>query len=727
MATASRCRAKTRQPTPSSQAAIWVTDLMLRQTYEQFQRRTLITSSLSGAHNNSPEARRRRLGRRQLTAFLEPPSPYQQSWYFELLGNKNEWTWHPPSNAEQRRQKEAKITVESVLEKITRWLEASDLDKPFLDPPVDDAPSLDTAPSAAERGALLTEVDSLRREVASFQKIEDGRLKHALNACCKQLQSRIDRLDFSANDVAALLLPSTHTDWHPDLTRKQHTMITHRLAKTMFDMLFAVHKKAPTTQTLEALQAIVTGIYAMPPSHHQFRLFSFLMHVPLSGRDAVLDEEGLKYILEAFVNIHGDYITALPMHEWHVRIAKFSETFNKFPTSVLKSLVDGGNVWSNDSSRQRDLTWLLLHALSTKESVTDVLVMAQTFRERHGRSENEGFTSAEARALVMARMRAGGFVSRDWVVDMHKQSARYSREASRWTALAATFEDPTFQGNNAALRLQDFVQFQPFDKMVTRFDVQRWHLQALILSWIDPEASHLGPAALRVMERVAGFTNAKSINVRFFEELEHVFHILRTGGKLLMLGKGQDTSALPMDTVRKRLEELLVRMACRYMQSKELSNRQALKGVSLCLQASETIARPVSGLGGQPAVGSPAVLRVVSEVVLQDLEHGQYGRSARLQWFVGKVRQYHGECEADKVQKTLHGWRNLLAARSAQAWTLANEGVNSQPKRKRRAERQGASLSPVEASSVADETLALDTSTASPDPFANLSAERRTS
>jgi len=61
---------------------------------------------------------------------------YQPLWWFNSWGDLTEWKWQPPSTVQERREKE-KHSKTSRIDTLIQWLEASDLDKPFLDPPND--------------------------------------------------------------------------------------------------------------------------------------------------------------------------------------------------------------------------------------------------------------------------------------------------------------------------------------------------------------------------------------------------------------------------------------------------------------------------------------------------------------------------------------------------------------------------------------------------------------
>ena len=63
-------------------------------------------------------------------------SHYQPQWWFNSWGDLTEWKWQPPSTTQERREKEKHSKI-SRIDTLIQWLEASDLDKPFLDPPTD--------------------------------------------------------------------------------------------------------------------------------------------------------------------------------------------------------------------------------------------------------------------------------------------------------------------------------------------------------------------------------------------------------------------------------------------------------------------------------------------------------------------------------------------------------------------------------------------------------------
>jgi hypothetical protein len=113
----------------------------------------------------------------------------------------------------------------------------------------------------------------------------------------------------------------------------------------------------------------------------------------------------------------------------------------------------------------------------------------------------------------------------------------------------------------------------------------------------------------------------------------------------------QDTPDKQTHKLRETLE-FIEWLAYRYMVSKHLKDRQALRGVEWCLRRYERLSPGHRG--------SPKILVILSRILIRDLEAGRWGRTQRLKWLISKIEQYQGTAQARKAVKTVEGWRSMI-------------------------------------------------------------------
>ncbi|KAL6869224.1 hypothetical protein ACO1O0_000548 [Amphichorda felina] len=629
-----------RQTATGAVAAVWITDAMLCRAIEQYQRRSLVTNRTLSSHGGLYECRRRPLGKRNMAAIMASPPAYHPTWWFELRGNKHAWQWEPPTSSQCRRDKEGTTTLSGLADKFIRWLEASDLDKPFLQPPAEVAAAQSLAPQRAEAPAraparpsfreagLMAPIAKLRRNIGGME-IADKQLQQEYRVrCTRALVACLRSGNFTNEQVRAVLESLTLPAAGWGLPKDQLATLLRPISRQIISTIAFYRRKTQVKAYDDAWTVIVDKIFSMKPGVIKFRLFRYMMHKASAADIADMKDSQFVQVMQQFVRSHGDTAIddrVLPI--WFKRASLFSQAINRLPEARFEAMVPGieGEVWDRGETRRRWLTWFLVRAC-LKHSKTDTMSeMMVRFRQQH-----TCMTNFEVRTLSMARLVSEGFMDNPAVT----KGKLVMNPSSKSTALA-----------DMTLQMGGMDSLKGLMAWLRSTQDEQWLFRSLLLTRLDPETEQLGLMARRVMEKMM---DDPAMSRRLF--LLTVDLVTKT-----MMNKLPDARSVDAAKSREQLQcgvrELVEWVAYWYMQTPHLNDRQALRGVEWCIKISE-----------KPNLqdrGSSKILVMLAKMMIQDLEQGKIGRTTRLRWLVAKIEQYHGAKAAKAALKTLEGWRQL--------------------------------------------------------------------
>jgi hypothetical protein len=563
---------------------------------------------------------------------MASPPPYRPTWWFELMGSKTAWKWQSPTTTQYRREKEKRMALSDLVDRFISWLEASDLDKPFLQPPGALAESAPVT-SHVQEATLMAEVDSLREEIRSMDIINTHELRELTRTCSRALEARLNRGEFTSEQIYQVLEPLDAAAIDSRLSDAQFQSLARSIAGTVIHTVAALRRSGATNLYNDAWAAIVKKTFGMEPCAVKFRLFRYMMHeATTTDMDSIEDSQFMKMI-EQFVCITGDSFEDTFFMKWISRTSRFSLAVDRLSEARFGSILENANfeVWDKEGTRQRWLTWLVIRAYMTRSTTHDVADLARQFRLRHGTMRNP-----EVRVVSTARLVSEGFLDYGTVVEMSKSA--YKNLASRWTVLAHTALETG--GTNS---LKSLVVWLHHAGHPTLF------LRSLVSTLLRPETESLGKRAQLVVEKMIADPELNydhgllSQAVYIVKKRVHNPRIRTTGP--------QDTPDKQTHKLRETLE-FIEWLAYRYMVSKHLKDRQALRGVEWCLRRYERLSPGHRG--------SPKILVILSRILIRDLEAGRWGRTQRLKWLISKIEQYQGTAQARKAVKTVEGWRSMI-------------------------------------------------------------------
>ncbi|KFH40406.1 hypothetical protein ACRE_089270 [Hapsidospora chrysogenum ATCC 11550] len=633
MAAPTTCRrAGQRQAPIASQATVWITDMMLRQAIDQYQRRFLVTNRALSSNRVLFECRRRPLGKRHMADMMASPTPYRPTWWFELMGSKTAWKWQSPTTTQYRREKEKSMTFSDLVDRFITWLEASDLDKPFLQTPDALGESVPVT-SRVQEPTLMAEVDGLREGIRAMDTINTDELRELTRTCSRALEARLNQGEFTSEQIYQILEPLDAAAIDSRLSDAQLQSLGRSIAGTVISTVASLRRLGDTKLYNDAWAAVVKKTFDMEPCAAKFRLFRYMMHEASTADMDSIEDSQFKKTIEEFICTTADSFQDTLFIVWMARTSRFSLAVDRLSGARFGSILENANfeVWDKEGTRRRWLTWLLIRAYLTRSTTHDVADLARQFRLRHGTMRNP-----EVRVVSIARLVSQGFLDYELVARMSK--SRFKNPASWWTDLA---DIALKKGGTDSLK--SLMVWLHHSGHPTLF------LRSLISTLLHPETESLGVRAQRVVEKVISDPELNHDR----GPLSQAVHIVknRIGNPRTRITGPQDTPGKQTHELRATLE-FIEWLAYRYMVSEHLRDRQALRGVEWCLRSYERLSPGHRG--------SPKILVILSRILIRDLEAGRWGRTQRLKWLISKIEQYQGTAQARKTVRAVEGWRSMI-------------------------------------------------------------------
>lgn len=579
---------------------------------------------------------------------MASPPAYHPTWWFELMGNKNTWKWQSPTTSQYRREKEGKTTFSGLVDKCISWLEDSDLDKPFLQPPAEavaQSPPTQAPVDSAQpvtRGSPrdsspMADIVSLQEDINANATIEDQKLDKLLGRCCRSLRARLYSGDFTTQQISAILEPLDRTVIDSRLSDLQIRILTRFIASTVISTVAALRRHNPGKAYDDAWAAIIDKVFSMEPSNSKFRLFRYMMEAASPADIDSIEDPLFAQMIQQFVGSHGHGYKYGVESTWTIRTALFAHAVDRLPEARFGAILQDiqSNVWDEAEARKHRLTWLLVRAHLSHSTTYAVAEMTLKFLDYH-----DFLLNLEVQKLAMARLASEGFLDRRSLCGIAK--AHYEDPSSRWTVLAETSLEEN--GTDSLKSLLGWLQHTGEAPIF---------LRSLVIAQLAPESQDLGARARLVMEKM--MSDTEFVHSPLTLQVDVIRKMMLKDRLNARVSKMRHKGLL----LRHGLMDLMEHLAYLYMLAPRLSDRQALRGVEWCLRSYEKMA--------PDRRGSAKILVILSKVLIRDLQNGAWGRTERLQWLIAKIKQYHGNKRALKAAKTLEGWRKMIVDQQQRA------------------------------------------------------------
>ncbi|EHK50030.1 hypothetical protein TRIATDRAFT_314866 [Trichoderma atroviride IMI 206040] len=675
-----RSSAQCRPAIPQRASAIWITDSMLRQAIEHYHRQFAAPAScrLLSSHSGPLESRRRQLGKRNMTGIMPSSSTYTPLWHFDVAWIPSEWKWEPPTTVEERKKKKQAINPSALFDGLISWLEKSDGDRPFIQPPADVAVSNMSSMSAGEAAAaveppyhdgpipteLPQELVVLRASIATLETINSEALDRLRKGFRRNYLRRMEKVPISVEGLRLAMEPLDRATRDKLSDPKLADWLFGRIRRSLLAGLNAAQKKNSDQAAVRELWlAFATIICSSGGSYQNVRLFNRMLSLMPDSIKIHIPTDQIFNLARSFIVTQAT--SSNLSASWKATAVQFGQALSMLHPTQLQSLDDDIHTFLSQQEmgqeRERRLlfSWLLAEAYNPATTNQEFVQSYQRLTASH----EIDLRHLQLWQLVVARLKATGAIDGN----LHTEITRieYSSLSQRWAALFSAIHSlPNassiltelfnfFKGINQTDALPSALPSLPISR--TSVDCVRTIATAcddhrLALQLYEALRSRLGQG-----EQLTAW--GWEAWVPYLERIIKDPEITRpVHWEMLKLSRlaatAQRTTPDPEEIAREIQAKmaLLDKMGQWYMEASHLNDRQVLRRLQRCASVQRALTRNVSS----------QVLAQVTEVVTRDLQRGQWGRTTWLQWLLGMVAQKHGDEHASDVLKTIKGWRWMI-------------------------------------------------------------------
>ena len=542
--------------------------------------------------------------------------------------------------------KETTVTFSRLVDKFISWLEASDFDKPFLQPPAEvtaeqapdpqcaEAPGQASAGTSFRESDLMVAITDMNKHIGSLEKLKLRVLRIPVETCCERLKTCLCSGDFTNEEIQDMLKSLDPLAMDSRLSTGQRHKIDGLIQSTVISAIAAIRRGDHSKLYDDAWASIVDVVFSMEPGVRKFRIFRYMMHEASPADIASIEDSEFAQMVQQFVCSHGDaaFTKGAVPSAWSKRARLFSRAVDRLPEARFEAMIPGieDEILNQGGTRQRWLTWHLIRAYQSHSKTDAMVEMMANFRQQN---PHQPMSSYEVRALSTARLVSEGFL--DWPAAFEMDMVTYSHHTLAWTA----FTDAVL-GKGGVDSLKSLMTW------LERTHEEPLLLGSVVFTLLNPETKQMGLVARRVMQRMIEDSVVDprrflaAVNLVAATLLDHAPHP-KFAGKMRS-----------REQVARELLQVTEWISHWYIRNPHLTDRQALRGVEWCIRISE---KP-----NPDRKGSSKILVMLSKLVVRDLERGELGRTTRLKWLIAKIEEYHGTRAAKAALKTLEGWRWMV-------------------------------------------------------------------
>lgn len=615
-----------------------------------------------------------------MTGTIPSPLHHLPTWYFENSHERDAWQWQPPISAQERLRKAVGFSLFDVTGRIRTWLEASEADKPFLQPPpdVEDAgppiiltaeESVAEARPAAPQALLPPEIIQLQGRICEL-KPKDSTALLKLNEftvdCCQSLKARL--LDGTLCQEH-IILSFAPLDDQTMRHIKTPWLANHFLARYRMSFLDALRAAsglrpdAVQNETwLELLRLLSTSFDGVRVS-----LFRRILDVlPVQVRDQVPPGQ-ISSVLQPFVSKLSHLKQVNP--SMLVRTSEVGALLGQLNEAqrdqVAASMSEFIQLRRGAECGRHVVMWLLVRAFDTQ-------CTTQEFIDEYKKSVTacDGFIpKSHVWTLVLGRLVATGVIRVKFGAP--KDGAiSFVSEAQQWSSLITAVS----RSEDAEAGFQELFEclraLRERVKLVNAFLAPLFAdlpsssralvhptdpKSALFIEPRSPASPSWNPWMSCIREMLGNRTDAFSLKKTLSSSLSPMMNGHRENRysyasqlNFRRRWKGFEPNFLPRRGDKKMQLDLLEHLADCFLHAQSLSKRQKLQRVALCVFQQRR-------LTGQ--VTPRMIASVVEAAVLNDLRAGEASRVARVDYTVDLARLSEGPNSAHRLNLFL---RKLL-------------------------------------------------------------------
>ncbi|PNP50103.1 hypothetical protein THARTR1_09092 [Trichoderma harzianum] len=663
----------------SHSSAVWITDSMLRQAIEHYHHQFSVAASCRrlSSHSGPLESRRRQLGKRSMTGIMPSSSTYPPLWHFDVAWVPSEWKWEPPSTVEERKRKKQAISPSALFDGLISWLEKSDADKPFIQPPSADIAHSSTSSGEATAAEyayddvsmptnLPRELAVLRDGILLLDTVDDGALERLRKLFRRDYFVRMETASLSVEELRLSMEPLDQTLRDKISDPKMANEFAARIRRSLLTGLDIAQKRNPDNiAVLDLWMTFANIVCATRGGYQNIRLFKRMMSLMPAWVRSQIPMDQLSTLAQYFVIAQARSSNLSKL--WTATAAQFGEALSLLsPTQIQALDTDMTTLFSQqeqdlETSRKLRFSWLMAKAYNptiTNEEFTQSyrdLIMSHEIDPRH----------VQLWQIIIGRLTSTGIISDEAHSELTQ--TQYSSLSKRWAALFSTIHGLPSASNILA-------ELYSFFKDINQTDALIHALSSLPLSRISIDSARTIATAcddhrlaLQLYEALRQQPNRESHITTWGWEAwaPYVERIIKDAEitrpvhweAMDLTRVATAPTAAPEEIAREIQAKMALvdRMGQWYLEAAHLNDRQKLRRLQRCASVQRTLTRAVS----------PQVLARVADVVTRDLQRGEWGRTTWLQWLLGMIAQTHGDKHASDVSKTLDGWRWMVERHKA--------------------------------------------------------------
>lgn len=655
---------------------------MLRQAIEHYHRRFAAPAScrLLSSHSGPLESRRRQVGKRNMTGIMPSSSTYTPLWHFDVAWIPSEWKWEPPTTAEERKKRKQAINPSALFDGLISWLEKSDGDRPFIQPPADIAVSNMSSMSAGEAAAAVAveppyhdgpiptelpkELLVLRASIATRETINSEALDRLRKVFRRNHLRRMEKELISVEGLRLAMEPLDRATRDKLSDPKMSDWLFGRIRRSLLAGLDAAQKKNSDQAAVRELWvAFATIICSSGGSYQNVRLFNRMLSLMPDSIKIHISTDQIFNLARSFLITQAT--SSNLSAGWKATAVQFGQALSMLHPTQLQSLDDDIHAFlsQQEMGQERDrrllFSWLLAEAYNPATTNQEFIQSYQ----RLTASCEINLRHLQLWQLVVARLKATGAIDGN----LHAEITRieYSSLSQRWAALFSAIHSLS-NANSILTELFNFLkginQTDALTSALPSLPISRTSIDCVRTIATTCDDHRLALQLYETLRPRLG--QGEQITMWGWEAwvpyLERIIkdpEITRpVHWEMLNLPRlaatAQKTTPDPEEIAREIQAKmaLLDKMGQWYMEASHLNDRQVLRRLQRCASVQRALTRSVSS----------QVLAQVTEVVTRDLQRGQWGRTTWLQWLLGMVAQKHGDEHASDVLKTIKGWRWMI-------------------------------------------------------------------
>ncbi|KAK5990876.1 hypothetical protein PT974_09151 [Cladobotryum mycophilum] len=651
--TPASCR-RTVPPPPAlaSQAGIWITDSILGQALENYNRRYFAPCRHLSSYSGPLESRHR-LGKRKMTGLMPSTPIYSPLWHFEVASIPGTWQWEPPTTQEERRRKGQGLSVSTMFNHLIGWLEKSDADKPFIQPPPSEDPNVVVQATAAGEamasdvatGELYQdypvdfpqEIVKLRDNIGLLEAVDDEALFRLCKTCRRSLTRRIRRGHLSVEGLLLALEPFDQEtrDRLPD--QKTAGKFAAMIRRSILTVMDDVQSKDPKAHLQHLWLAFAAWVCASGGGHSNNQLFWRLMHVMPEPVQAQIPPEQIFHLTRSFI------IAQAARHNifthWNARAENFAEILERLSASQREKLeADVESFLAQDdgvseTKKRMRFAWLVVRSFDAKTTNEAFIHSYQAHMSDFGIRLN----SLQLWQLMVGRVKMVGVTKEAYSQLIETENTSISRPNMRVLGGIGEMENLAEALLSAPAQL---IRADAVHALVVACDDHRLALEL----YASLEAKSVDKPLL--WKHFSWSTWAPYMERMIKDPELDSAHF----GKLLNLGRIMRRD--DPDEAEKEVQakvELLDKMSRWYMETTHLNARQLFRRIGECAAIQRSLINIIS----------PETLANLTGVITSDLERGEWGRTTRLEWLIRLVADTQGDKQAEITASTLKGWRSM--------------------------------------------------------------------